>query len=307
MEMKLLGTRIKELRLKRSWSQEKLAEEAGLNPRTVQRAEAEGSASLRTRLQLAEALQVLPEELDAEPEVVDGIRQPRGEAMGPSIYYLAVLILVSVVYLAAQPAYFSKSVANFSWINYDFGRPWYEVGAWWFMTISLWALLSLPVLFYLNRKHRQLVLPYVAAFCIGLGFGVLKAWQPALVADLLTALVSLSGFALLVSLYTPHLSTRLLRHGVTMCLAAYLFLWLFQSLGYIGVQIYMSAVEFGREPPALPRLLEGLAIVTGNHVVRLLQLIPVALVFVLSLDRQHERKGSGFLSFGLWNKLVTPR
>jgi transcriptional regulator with XRE-family HTH domain len=49
---------VRELRLKRSWSQEKLAEEAGVSPRTIQRVEADGVASLQTRRALAQALGV---------------------------------------------------------------------------------------------------------------------------------------------------------------------------------------------------------------------------------------------------------
>lgn len=41
-----------------------MAEAAGLNPRTVQRAETDGSGSLKTRLQLAEALRVRPDGID---------------------------------------------------------------------------------------------------------------------------------------------------------------------------------------------------------------------------------------------------
>lgn len=64
MEMKLDTHKIKALRLNLSWTQEKLAEKAGLNARTIQRVETEGSASLHTRLCLARAFGVEPQELD---------------------------------------------------------------------------------------------------------------------------------------------------------------------------------------------------------------------------------------------------
>ena len=55
-DMKLDPTRLKLLRESRGWSQEQLAEIACLNPRTVQRAEAGGKASLDTGMALASAL-----------------------------------------------------------------------------------------------------------------------------------------------------------------------------------------------------------------------------------------------------------
>ena len=58
MDIKVNRDVVRELRLKRSWSQEKLAEEAGVSPRTIQRVEADGVASLQTRRALAEALGV---------------------------------------------------------------------------------------------------------------------------------------------------------------------------------------------------------------------------------------------------------
>lgn len=293
MEMKLSGTRIKELRLKLSWSQEKLAEQAGLNPRTVQRAESEGSASLRTRLQLAQAQQVLPQELDAEPAGL-GAQPMAGAAPGHSgtnIYYFAVLLLVSIVYVTAQPAYFSLSIVNFSWINYgqiNYGGQ--ADAEWWVLTLSLWALLCLPVLLYLYRKHQHLFLPYLAGFGIGLALALLKGAKEALVADLLTALVSLSGLALLLSLYLPRLDTRRMRHVVCMSLAAYLFVWCIQSVGYIALQLYMDTFVFGREIP-LWHAIWFILIRIGDHLANLPQLIPVLLVFALSLGKRPDLHG----------------
>lgn len=49
---------IRRLRTERAWSQERLAEAAGLTPRTIQRLERDGRASPETRLALAAALDV---------------------------------------------------------------------------------------------------------------------------------------------------------------------------------------------------------------------------------------------------------
>jgi transcriptional regulator with XRE-family HTH domain len=63
MEMKTNAGRIKQLREAKSWSQEHMAEAAGLSLRTVQRVESEGNASAETRLALASVLGVDVSEL----------------------------------------------------------------------------------------------------------------------------------------------------------------------------------------------------------------------------------------------------
>jgi len=56
--MKIDGDMVRVLREKKSWSQEHLADAAGLSARTVQRVEADGIGSAETRLALAAALGV---------------------------------------------------------------------------------------------------------------------------------------------------------------------------------------------------------------------------------------------------------
>jgi transcriptional regulator with XRE-family HTH domain len=56
--MKIDAAEVKRLREEKSWSQEHLATVAGVSHRTVQRVEADGSASLETRMALASALGV---------------------------------------------------------------------------------------------------------------------------------------------------------------------------------------------------------------------------------------------------------
>lgn len=67
--MPVSGEKIKALRDAKAWSQAHLAEAAGLSLRTVQRVEAEGTASAETRLALAASLGVPVESLNAEPAV----------------------------------------------------------------------------------------------------------------------------------------------------------------------------------------------------------------------------------------------
>lgn len=55
--------RVRRLREQRAWSQEQLAEIAGINVRTLQRVESGGGGSLETRMALASALEVAPADL----------------------------------------------------------------------------------------------------------------------------------------------------------------------------------------------------------------------------------------------------
>jgi transcriptional regulator with XRE-family HTH domain len=57
-QMKINGEAVRALREQKSWSQEHLAEAAGLSVRTIQRVEMENLASSETRLALAAALGV---------------------------------------------------------------------------------------------------------------------------------------------------------------------------------------------------------------------------------------------------------
>src|SRR5678809_11139 len=58
VQMKIDGNRIRSLRDAKAWSQEHLANAAGLSSRTVQRVEAENIASSETRLAIAATLGV---------------------------------------------------------------------------------------------------------------------------------------------------------------------------------------------------------------------------------------------------------
>lgn len=65
MTVRVNGPLIKALRIKYSYSQERLAEIIGVNLRTIQRIETKEVASLSTRGALAKAFSVKPEDLDS--------------------------------------------------------------------------------------------------------------------------------------------------------------------------------------------------------------------------------------------------
>jgi len=66
MEQSVNGEKIKQLRLRNSWSQEKLAAASGLSLRTVQRIENEGVCSLESKQSIAATLQVNVWQLDVK-------------------------------------------------------------------------------------------------------------------------------------------------------------------------------------------------------------------------------------------------
>ncbi len=67
MEVEVDKSRIRELRIANSWSQETLAEHAKVSLRTIQRMDKEGIASLKSRLAVASALEIHPSELSKRP------------------------------------------------------------------------------------------------------------------------------------------------------------------------------------------------------------------------------------------------
>jgi transcriptional regulator with XRE-family HTH domain len=66
--MKVNTARVLDLRKQRSWSQDEMATAAGLNLRTIQRIENEGTASLQSLKAIASALEVDLENLKFTPE-----------------------------------------------------------------------------------------------------------------------------------------------------------------------------------------------------------------------------------------------
>ena len=70
--MRIDANRLRQMREERLWSQEQVAEIAGLSTRTVQRAESGGAASAETAMSLAAAFDVRPAALRCEKGEIDG-------------------------------------------------------------------------------------------------------------------------------------------------------------------------------------------------------------------------------------------
>lgn len=102
MTVQVNGQLIKELRIKHSYSQEKLAEIVGVNLRTIQRIETNGVAALSTRGALAAALGVKPEDLDArkspKTNEADGLwqRWPLLMISGALVVFGAAVLAISI-------------------------------------------------------------------------------------------------------------------------------------------------------------------------------------------------------------------
>lgn len=79
--MRIDPGRLRQLREQRAWSQEQLAEVAGLSVRTVQRIESGSAASPETRMALAAALEVEPARLCTAPGAQSG---PTEAPAGPA-------------------------------------------------------------------------------------------------------------------------------------------------------------------------------------------------------------------------------
>jgi transcriptional regulator with XRE-family HTH domain len=96
MEMHINKDTVKKLRLDKSWSQEKLAEAANMNLRTIQRIEKDGLASLRSCAALASALGVEPQELqiDIEAETLPDYPRTRHHQLVPAMSILAGILMV---------------------------------------------------------------------------------------------------------------------------------------------------------------------------------------------------------------------
>jgi transcriptional regulator with XRE-family HTH domain len=92
--MKISPSTVRRLRTERGWSQEQLAIAAGLSLRTVQRVEADGTASLGTAAGLAATFGVRILQLQDEPRPPVEAQRPGGQAtlfLGLAVIMLAVI------------------------------------------------------------------------------------------------------------------------------------------------------------------------------------------------------------------------
>jgi transcriptional regulator with XRE-family HTH domain len=291
MEMKLNTQRIKTLRLGRSWSQEKLAEECGLNPRTIQRVETDGSASLHTRLRIARAFGVEPGELDIVEVVEAGVDMPSpipvatAVPSGKSYYvvpfrfvlHLPVLLLIALVYLTSTPIFFSLSRSNFQPLGPD---AW--SGQYMLVILVFWSCVALPwmgAIYVRHRVHLRLHMMYLGALVL---FSVLRVLQQELARSLLSIAIYLSGLVLLYTCFRASVHRALARHLVFVTLAAYLFVLLVHNplSGFFVVNYFRWEQGLDIMPPWISFLT-----FVGRQLSQTTQLIPLVLVLLFDLGR----------------------
>ena len=109
-DMKLSAKTIKRLRTERAWSQEQLAEIADVSLRTIQRVEADGSASRETRMALAAAFDIDVRDL-GEPETVLPESPPPAPSTitaTPKQYRVVGMIALLAAILSVGASYFSS-------------------------------------------------------------------------------------------------------------------------------------------------------------------------------------------------------
>ena len=111
-DMKLSAKTIKRLRAERAWSQEQLAEIADVSLRTIQRVEADGSASRETRMALAAAFDIdirdLAEPEGATPEPPSPSPAPSTIHATPKQYRVVGMIALLAAVLSVGATYFSS-------------------------------------------------------------------------------------------------------------------------------------------------------------------------------------------------------
>lgn len=99
--MDVSGVKVKELRKHHGWSQERLAEISGLSERTISRVEQGESASMETRLALANAFNITPAELCEAQQILVG--QGGINSSGIAGLSLGAVLMVLQFYLPGVP------------------------------------------------------------------------------------------------------------------------------------------------------------------------------------------------------------
>lgn len=123
---------VKELRRKRGWTQEQLAQASGLSLRTIQRVEAESKASIETKVCLAATFEVELSELDVQSEAVANISKAKSSK--PIFVILLASVAVSLLGLLWSEPRIVFIVAN---------------------AISIWAFIYLMFNWYFTSAMKN--------------------------------------------------------------------------------------------------------------------------------------------------------
>jgi len=119
-DMNLDATRIRQEREKRAWTQEQLAEIAGLGVRTVQRIEATGIASFESAAALSSALVIPVSDLKLASGRQDGARRWLGTKTSSHLWGLLIALLVALILSPPLPILFVALWSSL-WLSFEIG------------------------------------------------------------------------------------------------------------------------------------------------------------------------------------------
>ncbi len=135
MNMQVSGTVVKQLRVKRGWTQEHLAHLAGVSAKTIQRVEKSGICDLETRSALASVLQMNVEQIDGDKKVEQA--RTSNEYNGLFLIRLTTGGEIVNVFSGAHGYRFSNEdprsaddadrIASFASIIHDYAEIWEEI------------------------------------------------------------------------------------------------------------------------------------------------------------------------------------
>jgi transcriptional regulator with XRE-family HTH domain len=135
VNMQVSGSVIKELRVKRGWTQEHLAHVAGVSPKTIQRVEKTGLCDLETRSALASVLQVDISQLEGSKK----IEQKQADEPNAELFLVRLQSGQDIVrvFFGAHGYRFSNEdprsaddaerIAQFASLVHDYGEFWEDL------------------------------------------------------------------------------------------------------------------------------------------------------------------------------------
>lgn len=121
MDMRIDPKKIRLLRETRGWSQEHLAEVAGLSARTVQRIETEGNASAESRMALAVAFDIDAAELAPMPTTAPPTETTRRHRNGWSRHALVFVLVCGGMLLGDVLAHGSVTWSKWPLLGWSLG------------------------------------------------------------------------------------------------------------------------------------------------------------------------------------------
>jgi transcriptional regulator with XRE-family HTH domain len=183
-EMKISAALVRRLRNARGWSQDQLATASGLSLRTIQRVEAEGVASMGTRVSLAATFSIPLAELADAPDAPPAIGPALAATANPSRAY--ILLFAGLAILSCALVVESGRLAFAPGAN-DHGL--FLVGTMQLaleaVLVAIGAVLAIPATISLWRQRRAIgvaiavvAMPMAVLMSVGLVFALLRGRAP---------------------------------------------------------------------------------------------------------------------------------